>query len=560
MLDDLTHVARCLYTSIGTTVAKSCIHMLDRGDWKGLASLKVDPRSYDSAITYLLDATAASFLKKCAALPTGIDKAAVAKETWLACELKNYRTNQRLWPYAVTFGDTLDQRIVDFFDAVRKKVASWIGWFPPSLRDGRFGPGSSFSRGARESTTLEKIAGVPSVTTRAWVSVYPVWVDTLWGRSVGQHENAVEFVEGNRFSTAPKDATTDRSIGVEPDICIYYQLGIDNVLRGRLRSSTGWDLSRAQDIHRRLAYEASVTRQRATLDLRNASNTITDMFVKCSVPPAWYDRLSSLRSPKTLVDGKWRKLEMFSSMGNGYTFTLETILFAAISSVVANLAGKPGVLGEDIFVYGDDIIVDNDLVRPLKAALEFCGLELNLDKSFWGESKFRESCGADFFEGRPVRPYFQKKEPREPHEWIACANGLRRVALPFGLFMLKPWLRVLSNLPSEIRACRGPESLGDIVIHDSAEHWSFHPYGNSVDGIRRVKTWSPALRAIVPSYIFPDSVQLACAVGGFLDQTRVFRYETDELGNVVGFETMHREGAIPRDAVLGYRTKWVTIP
>jgi len=113
-----------------------------------------------------------------------------------------------------------------------------------------------------------------------------------------------------------------------------------------------------------------------------------------------------LRSPKTFFKGQWHVLEKFSSMGNGYTFELETVIFSAITAAVHEMVtGEAAKLHQNVFVYGDDIICKTDVSLDVIAALRWFGFSLNERKSFVS-GPFRESCGGDYFNGVPVRAHF----------------------------------------------------------------------------------------------------------------------------------------------------------
>jgi len=243
-----------------------------------------------------------------------------------------------------------------------------------------------------------------------------------------------------------------------------------------------------------------------------------------------------LRSTRTLIDGKWVVLEKFSSMGNGYTFELETVIFSAIANVVSRLCGYDGRLGKDVYVFGDDIIVKDDVASSVVAVLEFLGFSLNREKSFWGKVPFRESCGGDFFEGRAVRGFYLKGDPDTPEKLISVANGIRKVGFQLGLTyndLLPSWFSVLDELPSAIRRCRGPEELGDIVIHDTPDKWSMY----RLEDVRYLRVYRPCTYRKVHLARFDEDIQLATILYGA-------RLTSDFA-------------LIPRDGVTGYKVGWV---
>jgi hypothetical protein len=258
-------------------------------------------------------------------------------------------------------------------------------------------------------------------------------------------------------------------------------------------------------------------------------------LVRILLPARWYEELNALRSPSTLVDGHWHVLEKFSSMGNGYTFELETLIFSALISASLEECGRSGRLGEDFFVFGDDLIIPDDTSRAVVAMLNYCGFSLNQEKSFSGPVGFRESCGGDFFEGADVRPFYLKEHIDDPWQLLPDCNGVRRALKRLAALRgresyeaLHAWL---ACLPSVVRNCTGPEQLGDSVLHTDEGQWRF----KWKHGIRYFKAVIRINRA-VPWGHWKPSVVLASALYGVGD----------------GFF-----GVTPRDSPFSYAVKWV---
>jgi hypothetical protein len=538
---DVTRQALLFYEGLGTPIALSASVMLRYGEWDGLAKLSVKPSQYTDALSYLRDAAAVSLLKKLQQLPGDDQRRSRAIEKWWQGERDCARTNLRLDRYLpenrIFFLEDAPRvpRIERFIRDIRKIIRSWLGAAPPDLVQGRFGPGATYSDRGGKTTVPDKMSTDPTLTRDA-IYFLPQWLGNQWGAALAQRHGELSFVEGNRFATVPKTALIDRCIAAEPSINGFYQLALGRVLRRKLRK-VGWDLDSAQEIHKRVACASSVSREFATLDLSNASDTVSRNLVRLLLPHSWHDQLDDLRSKKTLIDKHWVVLEKFSSMGNGYTFELETIIFAAIACVASRETGHAGTLGGDVFVFGDDIIVKDDVVRNLTAALKFFGFALNSDKSFHGDTPFRESCGGDYFDGRSVRPFFLKELPNEPTEYISFANGLHALnqrldSCEFDVD-LRAWFAVLDSLPSAIRSLRGPKGLGDVILWDKDEtrhqiRWR--------DGIRYYKGLVAKKQKTVSWRYFHPDVVLACATYGTGDGC---------------------EGVIPRSSPQGYRIGWV---
>lgn len=477
----LSRIASAFYASYDTPLSREALSALKEGRWADLVALRADPREYSDAYTYRDDACVVSFLKKFSGEIVGVNRSQTAIDKWWDAERQNYWTNQRLLPYVPMrypgFRPGLEEgdvAVSAFLQRCRQKVEEWIGTSPPTLVEGKFGPGSTVSDRGPLVTVPDKIASTPTLTPNALGWLFQ-WSATLWSRDATKHGRKPVFVRGNRFATVPKTALTDRSIGIEPSVNVFYQLGLGRTLRKRLRNATGWDLDRAQDIHRQVACESSASLRFATLDLSNASDTVCRNLVRVLVPPRWVEALESLRSPTTeMSDGKRVYLEKFSSMGNGFTFELETILFAAIvSSALSSAEPDAGTLGKDLFVFGDDIICPDWSVRCVTAALNFCGFTVNRDKSFSGNIPFRESCGGDFFGGVAVRPFYLKEEPHDPAQKIALANGLFRAfgepdEISVSAGKLRAWRRAIDGVPEPLRLF-GPKWLGDVVLWSNDE-------------------------------------------------------------------------------------------
>ena len=200
---------------------------------------------------------------------------------------------------------------------------------------------------------------------------------------------------------------------------MWFQKGLGRSIRTALRRFN-LDLDKNQVKHQQLAQEGSRNGTLSTIDLSNASDSVCYRIVKFLLPPDWFAVLARYRSPMTRVSKDpelWLRNEKFSSMGNGYTFELETLVFAAL------IAACGGNLGKDSFVYGDDIIVPGEITDHVIKLLEFCGFSLNREKSFT-DGCFRESCGGDYFNGVDVRPYFLKIDPSNVLDWFNIHNGI----------------------------------------------------------------------------------------------------------------------------------------
>jgi hypothetical protein len=342
----------------------------------------------------------------------------------------------------------------------------------------------------------------------------------------------------------PKDALKDRGISTQPSINIAVQLAVGRFMRRQLMRR-GVNLDVLQHKHRLIACAASKSGAAATIDLSNASDTVAKGVVRTLLTRGWFELLNSLRVPITILpDGKRLYLEKFSGMGNGFTFELETIIFLAICRSIC------GRFSENVSVYGDDIIVPTEKVEEVMLALRWFGFSPNPRKTFLS-GPFRESCGGDYFLGFAVRPHFQDRSPASPQDWISFANGLRRVwceDTSFDPRFLKAWHACLERIPADIRACRGPAHLGDIVVHDTIERWRIH----RKDSIRYIRAWIPFTFGVFEWSRFPAGAVHASALYGISNEKFGIAVGYDQRGNLVRVG-----GVIPRDGVTGYHRDWV---
>lgn len=497
-------------------------------EYDQLTDLKTDPLAYNDPEAFASAYQASTFLKKYPFLPTSVDKDAVASQSWYESESACYKTNERLSPYLYGAGDCA---ITLYIENVKNIVKQILGSVPKEV-NGRFGPGVCVGVKGARSTIAHKIQTEPTITPDAWV-VLSDYSETAMRRAQLSAGLDVSVVPGNTYATVPKDSTKNRSIGIEPAINVYYQLAYGSVIRKRLRKF-GIDLDNGQDVHRVEAQKASISGLVSTIDLSSASDTISKNLVKLLLPSDWFEVLDALRSKKTLKDGRYVYLEKFSSMGNGFTFELETLIFfALLKGLDPTLRG-----GENLFVYGDDIIIPTAHFESASRMLEYFGFSLNWKKSF-STGYFRESCGGDYFNGVDVRPYFHKDDIDAPEKIIKAHNGLQKSFKKRPIRSNSSLRYLLGLLPVHIRNCRGPSDLGDLCLHYE-EDWSTRERNS----IRYIRCYVPVVRTYVPWRVFSSDVTLATAL--YLVERRAS--ESCAVGSV---------GLVPRNPRLGYQVKWV---
>lgn len=366
----------------------------------------------------------ASFESKCIDLKQSASpqlRRSRAIEKWLATEEKNRATNMRLM--FAEDGDVVsssEDKTIHYGqlrDTIRRFIASTIG-HTVNFDDlcGSFSGGASTSIKRGVGTIARKFQDGTNITSKA---ILP-YMQLARMANLLPHELAI--VPGNVLFTVEKNSDIDRVACKEPELNMFCQKAVGDFIRSRLRR-VGINLN-DQGRNQGLAYTGSVDGSLATLDLSSASDSVTTQIVTELLPIDWSLLLMDLRSPFTMVDGVQHENEMISSMGNGFTFELQSLLFWATIRAVTYLLGTTGSIG----VFGDDLIVPTGAVAHLKNVLEYLGFSLNESKSFW-DGSFRESCGSHWFAGQDVTPFYVKEVPKTVPDWCNLLNSLRRWAV-----------------------------------------------------------------------------------------------------------------------------------
>lgn len=417
-------------SSIDTPRSLAAHLMLLHGEHLQLAKLEIDAGNYleKDFCRFRDDYLVTEYLSKFEGLNTGIDTAAAALTAWLAAEGVCKTTNKRI--RSIYDGAEHPTDILDIVSRAQQKIEGCIGthvkwskmlsWF-------KWGPGATSSLKG-EAAGLDKklleeqisithealpLLRAAMATDYAWLRARGLLVDGP--TSLLPHE--FQVVSGSRGVTVKKNAKTDRFIAAEPSGNVFLQLGFGAYLR-RCLLRNGIDLN-DQTVNQGLARCALVDGL-ATVDLKAASDTITTAAVWLLLPSSWASALERLRSTHmTLPDGTLHYLEKFSSMGNGYTFELESLIFWGLTEAVRDYMGVAG----RVSVYGDDIVCPVQCVPLLRRVLDWFGFELNSKKTHY-QSMFRESCGKHYFAGKDVTPVYQKKPTTYENEFYRFYNRL----------------------------------------------------------------------------------------------------------------------------------------
>lgn len=219
------------------------------------------------------------------------------------------------------------------------------------------------------------------------------------------------LVRQNEIVFVPKKMDANRVISKEPSTLAYFQQGVLRALQATVFSCAPLKdhvkLSN-QAVSQDYAWEGSVTGGFATLDLSNASDSVTLTLVKrCIKNPALRRALICTRSDQArMPSGTQISLLKFAPMGSAVCFPIETLIFAAICELAVRKVSGHTSQSDDYVVYGDDIVIRTTYVPVCLELLSRFHFTVNESKSFHtcGCYRFREACGAYFLNGEDVTP------------------------------------------------------------------------------------------------------------------------------------------------------------
>ena len=389
-------------------------------------------------------------------------------------------------------------------ETIRAKLAMILGKAPSlqSLADSaEWTEGASVSLNNRHACSFEKsyrgttcTIGLAKALASSGVLLPADVPSTPW-----------TLVMGNLVSTVLKNLVTDRTIAAEPDINLLFQRSIGLKISRRLRRF-GIDLSNQYNNQR--ACLLAFVRGWATVDLKDASNSNILLPILALLDSEWRDLIVATRSPygtfssrKDVLSRKaeWFEYNMLSSMGNGFTFELETAVFLAIALACGCDLGET-------WVYGDDIIIPQAKVSLVSQVLSIFGHSVNYEKSFT-EGTFFESCGIYAYCGVDITPLKIKDYLHAPKDTIVLANKLRVYAHCRRYYngcdkrVLPAWQMCIRRLPDYVRKhCRGPVNSGLLLYVNPTEMVVPNTKRAKAHGMIAVSQLVPEMKPLLFSY------------------------------------------------------------
>lgn len=374
----------------------------------------LSPHDYTNAYDFYRDYCISTFLSKWKGWKRyhKNDTRQAALDNWIVVESACSATNQRLKAHRWPYGSLHTMPHADIISNAREKIRLILGRCKPDyiLSYSDWTNGTSFDT-MFEDPFVKKLSTAISVSQSAYPHLkHQVEYDHHWSEiHLGSFPSG-DFCllprcfmqrEASRFQTVPKNALIDRCISIEPAGNLFLQKGVGTYITRKLARH---GVRKDQTVNQSLAQRAIVSGL-ATLDLKAASDSVSIETVRLLLPDDWFDLLDSLRTKSVQLSRKAgpRLLNKFSSMGNGFTFELETLIFYAIAKAVSN--DHP-----DVVAFGDDIILPSQAADKCIEILEYLGFTVNQEKSFKQPSRFFESCGKHYFDGLDVTPIYQQDD------------------------------------------------------------------------------------------------------------------------------------------------------
>lgn len=403
--------ATCL--SEGGPVTQEIYELLVKQDYLSVANFNFNydlcDGSHKSVRDFVMARQIQAFFSKQSIFDFGINKTQVAVDAFVKAENICLETNNRL-----RLGSSGNPSVDSVMYIAQRKIAECLGDCPQlDTLDLFFGSGATTNVTFDRANIRVKLGSVLQCSSSLVPGVSKLLHEMPPLMDLNTLDGMPRFIAvPGKLNFVPKSYKTYRSIVVEPSLNGIIQKGIGRLLKNKMRN-VGVNL-RDQTINQKLAKAGSEDGSLATIDLSMASDTLSYGLVLDLLPPLWFDFLNQTRTGTVQYRKSAKRrdlyyLQKFSSMGNGFTFELESMIFWALSYACVDFLG---IQDKRLHVFGDDIIVPSDACLLLRDVLVHCGFVINTDKSFW-EGNFRESCGADYLFGNDIRPFYLREEFNE---------------------------------------------------------------------------------------------------------------------------------------------------
>lgn len=330
---------------------------------------------------------------------------------------------------------------------------------------------STLAKACNKKSMLFELDGVNDIRPAQLRSYLP---SEIWKKAFN-----FQITRLSRVTFVPKAADEVRTIAIEPNGNIFIQLGFGCACKRRLLR-VGVDLS-DQTINQILAYLGSLSSEYSTLDMRKGSDSVGIFHLPLFPHKVKRFLLQTRCWGGVLPCGTEVKFRKLSSMGNGFTFPIMTLIFTSAVYAVAKMRGESWEnVQPHVAVYGDDVVVPRRYETEVVDLLTYLGFTINAEKSFTSATSpgFRESCGKDYFFGHDVRPIFIKSKPATfPHLFSLRNELLWKFQNWFGFFPTNLDQTFLRFIPKYFR------TFGPVI---EGHNWMWSKYPREAKFIRRL--------------------------------------------------------------------------
>jgi hypothetical protein len=342
--------------------------------------------------------------------------------------------------------------LLTFLDRVSGIVTSTLGHYDPEEWRHKHGPGAVSDMKAYDNRYKWL------VWTDRLETVFPICRFGFHSYSswASGHVDVEDRKIWSKMVAVPKSYEKPRLIACEPAANMWCQQNIWHYFRSRSEATWISEFCRFGDqtLNQQLCQRGSANGSLATLDLSNASDSVSCRAVSClfRANPRLLQALAATRTHQVLLpNGEMHQLRKYATMGNATTFPVESLMFLTIALAATlwcrnqqpSVSNILALIGE-VAVFGDDIVVPSDSRETVTGLLEALSFKVNVAKSYSG-SNFRESCGVDSFQGVNVTPVFWKGPvTRDPDSVVRTVQVCNN-------FYEKMLLRTAKHLTSTLR-------------------------------------------------------------------------------------------------------------
>jgi len=322
-----------------------------------------------------------------------------------------------------------------------------------------------------------------------------------------------------KIIAVPKDSRGPRLICVHPAEAIWIQQGLrcelERAISSRWRPGATWPCGHVhfddQSVNGRIALLSSKSRKFATLDLKEASDRLSEVLVQILFGSKYKYfaccRAQKYYSTNAEFSTSDDNIHCYAPMGNATTFPVQSLVFWAIC--VASMQSRGFHQPGSVFVFGDDLIVPSECAESIMDDLRSFGLLPNDQKSFW-RSGFRESCGVDAYLGVNVTPVRWKISPEAEHasELLpACDLAMRLRIAGYESAATELYYHVRRSL----RVSHGKQ----LFLTNNRLHGSISEYVTRASDVWRDAYWHRDLQRYVSPTLLAQDATLSRVVCGW---------------------------------------------